>query len=240
MLRTFSLLSFLLMLNFTMQAQTDDEQQEQSMLDSAQVSNAEISKALKLTLKKGVDQGTRKLKQTRGLFDLGSPDSDLGQVIEVIQTLNKLDKVDLVEELQKILNRSAAGIVNTSKPIFNQAIEQISFGDAYRILMRGENAATKFVKDETSPAIKAALQPKVEEILKNSGAEDVWTEILSIYNAATGENIDLNLAESITDDVVRKMFNQIAAEEVKMRLNDYLWTSAILKKVFALQIKMKR
>lgn len=210
-----------------------------AQLANANLTNAEVSTALKLTLKSGVQEGHKNLKQQRSLFSLGKSDTTAADISKIISTMYKFDHIDLVNELDKILNRDAAGILNTAEPIFNHAIDQMSIGDAYRVLMSAENGATKYFKDHASPEIKKQLQPQINKILNNTGANQKWDEILKVYNEVTGQNVSIDLSSYLADDIMREMFNEIAAQEVKMRLNDYLRTTLILQEVYKLQDGVK-
>lgn len=212
---------------------------QKAVLDSANLTNEDISKALKLTLKMGVDDGISGIRKKRSLFDFGSQinagPSSLDTILQIAQTVDKLNKADYVEELNNLLNKTRPNIISAIRPVFNNAIQHQDLGDAYALLIAGDIAATKYLKDHSEDQIIEALEPQIDQILTGAGVNDKWSQILSAFNELTGQNISYNLSENFTRDIVRHMFNSMAEDEIKIRTSEFFRNSLLLKSVFALQ-----
>ncbi len=231
----FPIIFFFLLLSTFAQSQ----QKEKEIMDSANVTEADISNTLKQTLKMGVDEGVKELKKpkafkkSQGLFKENVP-TELKKVDE------KLDDSGFSNDLNSFENDLSKGIaqaVKDAEPIFDAAINQINFTDAFRILMGGKNEATQYLQSTAGKEIEEKLGPIIQRTLTASGAMDKYGALLSEYQKLTGETVDFNLVNYLAGEVTNNMFKKIGEEEAKIRLNAYLWKNVVFKNVFGLQKK---
>jgi hypothetical protein len=69
------------------------------------------------------------------------------------------------------------------------------------------------------------------------GADKVWSNIITKYNAIAGKNINPDLNGYVTEQAVKGVFNMVAEKEAGIRTNANLRTTTLLQQVFALQDK---
>ncbi len=216
------------------QAQILDSQDH----DTEEVSEAEVSEALKETLKEGVNESAkdlRKEKITRStdFFGLDIP----AEIREITNVLDQAGLGDLLSQFGHDLDAAVSSIVDGTKQVIDEEIEDLTFQDAYHVLKAGNSAATEYLKGQASGEIEKKLRPLVEKSLISSGALDKWSAIAAAYKKTTGKDLDFDPVNYITDEAIDGMFVKMAKEEAKIRVNSYLWGSFIMKRVFKREVR---
>ncbi len=197
--------------------------------------NAEISEALKGALKIGVEKSTDELRKsevnTNAIPKIDTPNA----ITRVVDNASNSGNKEEVEDLQNSVNESIKGIVDAAKDLFLAAINDINFRDAYRILMGGKNAATRYLEENFGSQIENELGPKIEKSLTATGALTKWNTLVNQYQKATGETINFNLVDYVNKQVTGNLFEELGKKEAEFRINQYLWTNVVFKNVFGLQ-----
>ena len=138
----------------------------------------------------------------------------------------------------KVLNRAAEDAVKEATPIFVDAVKQMTFNDAKNILMGNESSATTYLQNTTSTALYAKFNPVIKNSFAKVGADKVWTNIITKYNAIPlVTKVNPDLTDYTTNKAMEGVFKMIAVEEKDIRTNLTARSSDLLKKVFALQDK---
>jgi hypothetical protein len=144
----------------------------------------------------------------------------------------------LADEGLKVLNRAAEDAVKEATPIFVDAVKQMTFNDAKNILMGNESSATTYLQNTTSTALYAKFNPVIKNSFAKVGADKVWTNIITKYNAIPlVTKVNPDLTDYTTNKAMEGVFKMIAIEEKEIRTNLTARSSDLLKKVFALQDK---
>ncbi|TMU57270.1 DUF4197 domain-containing protein [Flagellimonas algicola] len=212
-------------------------QQVVNQLPQGTVGNAEIAQALKDALNQGIEKQVNKLASMDGFFK--------NELVKILlpEELKKVDKAlrdvglgNLADEGLRVINRAAEDAVDKSIPIFVDAVKQISFEDARKILLGADNAATTFLESSTSTKLYNKFKPVIEQSFKKVGADDIWRNIISKYNSLPLTNdVNPDLTDYTTKEALEGVYTMIAVEEKKIRTNISSRTTELLKKVFALQ-----
>jgi hypothetical protein len=92
------------------------------------------------------------------------------------------------------LNRAAEKAVPFAKDIFWEAIGQMTFDDATKILNGGDTAATDYFKAKTSKKLQTAFRPSVEDVMNQVGVNRQYNELIGRYKS-------MPFAKSVTFDV---------------------------------------
>ena len=198
----------------------------QSIMNSTQQSGAlssvDISNGLKQALELGIAQGVDLLSQKDGYYG-----NSLAKIIGL---------GSLADEGVKLLNRAAEDAVTEAKPIFINAVKNLSFSDATAILTGGKNAATDYLKKTTTQSLIQAFSPKIQASLGKVGADQVWSSIIDKYNAVPlVTKVNPDLTSYVTEKAIDGLFLQIAQKEEDIRTNIGSRTTPLLQKVFAKQ-----
>lgn len=141
-----------------------------------------------------------------------------------------------VEKFEETLNRAAEEACKEALPIFKDAILNMSISDGFAILNGGNGAATRYLKDNTTSALKTAFRPKVEAAIATVKLTDYWNPIITKYNSAMnftgGEKLNPDLNEYVLDRAVSGLFHMVEKEEDKIRVDPLARVSDLLQKVF--------
>jgi len=201
--------------------------------------NQDIAAGLKEALNNGITKEVTKLTATDGFFK--------NQLVKILlpTELQKVDKTlrniglsSLADEGLKVLNRAAEDAVKEATPIFVSAVKNMTFTDAKNILLGTDNAATTYLQNTTKTALYAKFSPVVQNSLGKVGADKVWTNIITKYNAVPlTTDVNPDLTDYVTDKAMEGVFKMIAVEEKDIRTNLAARTSDLLKRIFAMQDK---
>jgi hypothetical protein len=199
----------------------------------------ETGKGLKEALEIGVSKGADALARPDGYFK--SPYKILLPT-EAQKVVSRLQSVPgfqgLEADLTERLNRAAEDAATKAKPIFLNAIRQLTFQDAINILMGEKNAATQFLVRTTRTPLYDAFQPVINESLEKVNAVSLWSTASTTYNKIPlVSKVNTKLDDHVTNKALDGLFLKIEEEERNIRANPLARTSELLKKVFSKQDK---
>ena len=204
---------------------------------SSALSSLDISNGLKQALELGIAQGVDLLSQKDGYYG-----NSLVKILfpeplqKVDNTLRSIGLGSLADEGVKLLNRAAEDAVTEAKPIFINAVKNLSFSDATAILTGGKDAANPYLKKTTTQSLVEAFSPKIQSSLGKVGADKVWSNIIGKYNAVPlVTKVNPDLTGYVTEKAIDGLFTQIAQKEEDIRTNIGSRTTPLLQKVFAKQ-----
>lgn len=203
------------------------------------VSQTEIIGGLKEALTVGIGNGANLASKTDGFWK--NPQIKIPLPTEAQKVENTLRQIGLGSEVDKALlaiNRGAEDAAKSAKPIFVNAIKQMTFQDAMAILKNdNKQAATDFLKKVTTTQLTAAFKPVMQQSLEKTLATKYYGDIVKEYNKVPLVQNKLNpdLSDFVTQKALDGLFFMVAKEEEKIRKDPLARVSSLLKKVFALQ-----
>jgi enolase len=131
------------------------------------------------------------------------------------------------------MNRAAEKAASEAKSIFLTAIKEMTVRDAVNIVKGTDNAATMYLKNNTSPQLIDKFQPIIKTSLDNVNATRYWSDLITIYNKIPMvKKMNPDLPQYVTQKAIDGLFIMIAKEELKIRKDPVARTSELLKKVF--------
>jgi hypothetical protein len=217
--------------------------------------DADIVAGLREALRVGTDTSVSILNKENGYFqDLAvkilMPEEVQNLYNQLPEGLAKEGLTPVVNDLILKVNRAAEDAAVEAKPIFVNAITNISIVDGYSILKGNDNAATMYLKGATYEGLRGLFQPKIEaslakEIVGGVSASSTYTSFVNTYNDAV-DVLNLNpfkekeyqkittnsLSEHTTRKALDGLFLKVAEEEKAIRTNPLARVTEILKKVF--------
>lgn len=199
------------------------------------VSQDEAGMGIKEALTQGVTTAVLNLNKTDGFFGsefykmLLPPDA-----VKIETTLRKAGMGAQVDKAILAINRGAEDAVAFAKPIFVEAIKEMTITDALNILKGNKDAATQYFKQKTTAKLIAAFTPSVQSSLEKTEATKYYGDIVTTYNKfpTTFKKINPDLTSFVVGKAVDALFDQVAKEEANIRANPLARTSDLLKKVF--------
>ena len=201
------------------------------------VGNADIAAGLKEALNNGITKQVSKLTATDGFFKNEAVKILLpAELQKVDKTLRDLGMSSLADEGLKVLNRAAENAVKEATPVFVTAVKNMTFTDARNILLGNDTSATNYLQTSTSTALYGKFNPIVKSSLGKVGADKVWANIITKYNAIPlVKKVNPDLGDYVTQQAMNGVFKMVAVEEKDIRNNFSARSSDLLKRVFALQ-----
>ena len=205
-------------------------------------SPAEMAMGLKEALEKGTGQSIDRLNLENGF--LGNPAIKLPfpeEAIQVERSLRKIGLGNLCDQLITSLNRAAEDAVKEARPLFTQAIKEMTFKDVQGILLGSERAATDYLQLSTTAGLKVKFAPPIQASLQKVGATAHWETVMSRYNKIPlVKPVNTDLTAYVTDKALQGLFVEIAKEELALRKNINLRSSPLLQKVFGFADSQKK
>lgn len=203
---------------------------------------SEISMGLKEALEKGTGISADRLSLENGY--LGNLDVKIlfpEEAKNVENTLRSIGLGSMCDQVITSLNRAAEDAAIAAKPIFTDAIKQMSFQDVQNILLGDQNAATMYFEGSTTSSLSREFAPIIDTSLKKVDATKYWSEVMTRYNKVPFvKKVDTDLTAYVTQKAIDGLFVEIAKEELKIRENINARTSPLLQKVFGYAESQKK
>jgi len=202
---------------------------------SSGITENEAGQGIKEALTNGVTTAVLNLNKTDGFFGsefykmLLPPDAK-----KVESTLRNIGMGGQVDKAILAINRGAEDAVGFAKPIFVDAIKEMTLKDALNIIKGPKDGATNYFKDRTKEKLITAFTPSVKSSLDKTDATKYYSDIITSYNnlPTTFKKINPDLTSYVVGRAVDALFDQVAKEEANIRANPLARTSDMLKKVF--------
>jgi Protein of unknown function (DUF4197) len=199
------------------------------------ITENEAGLGIKDALLQGVTTAVLNLNKTDGFFG-----NQLYKMLlpedakKVEKTLRNLGMGSQVDKAILAINRGAEDAVAFAKPIFIDAIKEMTLKDALNIIKGDKDEATKYFKEKTKQKLITAFTPSVKTSLDKVEATKYYSDIVTTYNKlpTTFKKAEPNLTDYVVGKAVDALFDQVAKEEANIRANPLARTSDILKRVF--------
>ena len=150
------------------------------------------------------------------------------------KTLRNIGMGSQVDKAILSINRGAEDAVAFAKPIFIDAIKEMTLTDALKLISGPKDGATNYFKEKTKQKLLTAFTPSVQSSLEKVDATKYYSDVVTSYNKlpTTFKKIDPDLTSYVVGKAVDALFDQVAKEEMNIRANPLARGSDILKKVF--------
>jgi hypothetical protein len=202
---------------------------------STTITQAEAAQGIRDALDQGVGRGISLLNKEDGFFGNQAYKLLLPQeAVKIENTLRQIGMGSLVDKAILQINRSAEDAVGYARPIFLDAIKQMTIADAINIIKGPKDAATQYFREKTTSKLIAAFTPIIKGSLDKFSATKYYGDMISTYNnfPTTMNKLNPDLPSYVVDKAVSALFDQVAQEEANIRANPVARTTDILKKVF--------
>ncbi|QXV65851.1 DUF4197 domain-containing protein [Mucilaginibacter sp. 21P] len=205
-------------------------------------SQLEMSNGLKQALEIGTAQSADQLSAVDGFFKnaavkiLFPPEAQ-----KVESTLRSIGLGKLADNVILSLNRAAEDAASQAKPIFVNAIKQMTIQDVTNILLGQQDAATQYFRRTTTAQLAANFRPVIQTSLNKVGATKYYGDAAAAYNRIPlVTKINPNITDYVTQKAIDGLFVVIAKEELNIRQNISARTTPLLQKVFGYYDRNKR
>ena len=209
----------------------------QQLSGGLEPTTAEIGQGLKQALELGISEGATLLSQRDGYF------KSQYKILLPAEARKVTDKLKLIPGFSDVenvvlekLNRAAEDAAASAKPIFVNAIREMTFEDALNILMGPDNAATQYLDLKTHDPLYNEFHPVIVTSLNKFNAIEYWADAVNAYNKIPlVEKVNPSLDQYVTEKALDGLFGMVAKKELQIRTDINSRTTDLLKKVFAKQ-----
>jgi len=199
------------------------------------ITEAEAGEGIKEALGQGLVKAVLQLNREDGFFRdafykiLMPPDA-----VKIENTLRDLGMGRMVDKAILQINRAAEDAAGFAKPIFVDAIKNMTISDAIGLVRNGDTSATHFFRIKTTDKLMTAFLPVIKSSLDKVDATKYYSDAVNTYNnfPTTFKKINPDLPSFVTERATHALFDLVAKEELNIRQNIAARTTELLKKVF--------
>ena len=232
--RTVAAMMIVLLTALPASAQLDQILKGLGLSQKSGLSDVKIGSGLKEALKIGTQNAVNLTGRLDGYF--------INQAIKILmpeklQTMEKgLRAVGFgpqVDEFILSMNRAAERAAPAAKSIFWDAIGEMTFEDARKILGGGNTAATDYFKAKTTDKLTVAFKPAVDQAMNEVGVTRQYKELVGKFQSIPfmkSESYDID--QYVVAKALDGLFYVVGEEEKKIRTNPAARVTDLLKEVF--------
>lgn len=198
------------------------------------ITNREAINALKGALDRGARAAVAQLGRENGFLGDARVRIPLPEGLRRAEkNMRRFGMAKYADELIVTLNRAAEAAVQEAKPLFVDALRQMSVQDAKGILTGGDTAGTAYFRRVTGGELGRRFLPIVRRATARVGLAQKYNQY-----AAHGVRVglvdaeDANLDDYVTRRALDGLFFMVAEEEKKIRRDPVGTASSLLRKVF--------
>jgi hypothetical protein len=200
-----------------------------------------MAAALKEALSVGTGKAVSFLNQPGGYLNNAQFKIPFPPEAEKVETkMRQIGMGSQVDKFVTTMNQAAENAAAEAKPIFVNAVQQMTLTDAKNILLGADNSATVYFKDKTYSGLTSAFSPKIKTALDATSATKYWSEIITKYNKIPMvKKMNPDLVSYTTGKALDGLFLKLSQEEKDIRSSTAARPTELLKNVFGWADKMK-
>lgn len=198
------------------------------------LSDTQIIAGLKEALQVGTGNAINLTGRLDGFFKNAAIKILLPKQLNTVgKGLRAIGQGQLVDEFVMSMNRAAEKAAPEARKIFVDAIKQMTFNDARKILFGSDTAATEYFQDKTSDKIATAFRPIISRAMDDVGATRQYKELVAQFKSIPFARMQsLDIDEYVVGKALDGLFYMVGEEEKKIRKNPAARITSILKDVF--------
>ena len=210
---------------------------EKSISPKSSLTENEIVKGLKEALAIGIQDAIGNVSKLDGYYENPKIKVPLPSAIKKVEAiLRGVGYGSKVDAFELSMNRAAEKAAPEAKSIFGDAIKQMSFSDARRILEGKDNEATLYLKDKTFNILARTFEPIVHESMSQVGVTHQYQDLnTKIDSLPFTKPLSFDLNQYVTEGALNGLFYMLAEEERKIRKDPAARVNDLLKRVFGSQ-----
>lgn len=198
------------------------------------LTESKIIDGLKEALKIGSENAIGIVSKTNGYFNNPKIKIPLPSSVQKIEKIIRLSGYgSLVDSFELSMNRAAEKAAPQAKSLLWEAIKQMGFDDAKKILNGRDNEATLYFKDKTYDRLGDIFKPIVHESMSKVGVTQRYQDLEAKARSLPLSNLyDFDLNQYVTGKALDGLFLMVEEEEKKIRENPTARVTELLKEVF--------
>jgi hypothetical protein len=138
-----------------------------------------------------------------------------------------------IDDFELSMNRAAEKAAPAARGIFKDALMQMTFEDASKILTGGNTSATEYFKSKTSEKLSASFRPTVESAMQETGVVKQYQQLAGgIQSLPFGRSQKFDITDYVVGKALDGLFYMLGQEEKKIRTDPAAQVTPLLKEVF--------
>ncbi len=197
--------------------------------------SSKIELGLKEALNVGVKNSIKSLGRNNGYFANAAVKIPLPEAVRQVESiLRGFGFGPELDEFTLSMNRAAEKAAPLAADIFANAIADMSFDDAHKILRGGDTAATDYLRGKTYDKLLTLFEPAVRKTMKDYKVTKQYEDIIGKAQKLpmVGLVVDLDVNRYVSSKALDGLFYVIAREETSIRTNPKARVTSLLKDVF--------
>ncbi|MFN0107274.1 MAG: DUF4197 domain-containing protein [Blastocatellia bacterium] len=198
------------------------------------LSDSKIIRGLKEALQIGTGNAINLTGRLDGFFKNAAIKILLPKQLSTVgKGLRAIGQGRMVDEFVMSMNRAAEKAAPEARKIFLDALKQMTFDDARKILFGNDTAATEYFKGKTSDKITTAFQPIISRSMDEVGATKQYKDLLARFkDIPFAKTQSLDIDSYVVGKALDGLFFMVGEEEKKIRKDPLARVTSVLKDVF--------
>jgi len=195
---------------------------------------ARVAAGLREALQIGSERAANRVGRVDGylaneMIRIGLPES-------MHSTASRLRQLGLgrqVDQLEIAMNRAAEAAAEDAVTLFRDAITGMRPADVMAVFRGGDDAATRYLRNQSETRLRQRYQPIVRRHLDQVQGLDYYREIAERWNRLPMvDPLEVDLETHVTDHALDGLFLILAEEERRIRSDPVARTTELLREVF--------
>ncbi len=193
-----------------------------------------IASALKEAISIGTNNAVNSVSQIDGYFGNKTIKILMPEKIKMLADgLGNTGYQKNVDDFILSMNRAAEKAAPSAKSVFIDAIKEMTFEDARKILNGSNTAATDYFREKTRNKLYDTFKPTISSNMKKVGVTRYYKDMTSKFASLPFNKIEaLDLDHYVTNKSLEGLFIMIGEEEKKIRTDPKARVTELLKTVF--------
>lgn len=195
---------------------------------------ARIASGLREALQIGTERAANRVGRIDGylaneMIRVGLPDS----MRSAAARLRQLGLGSQVDQLEVAMNRAAEAAAEEAVGLFREAISGMRPADVMAVFRGGEDAATRYLRDQSESRLRQRYQPIVRHHLDQVQGLATYRDIAERWNRLPlVDPLEVDLEAHVTSQALDGLFQILAEEERRIRTDPAARTTQLLREVF--------
>ncbi|RPD44200.1 DUF4197 domain-containing protein [Paracnuella aquatica] len=154
-------------------------------------------------------------------------------VRKALNTVQQLGLTPEVDRFTNTLGTAAEKTATASMPVFMNAIDNLKFTDAIRLIKAGGTSGTDYLRSAAGDSLRRAIRPIMLAAIDEYKLNDEWNKITKPVSSLTGNRLNLDLPTIMAGMVSETMFRKMEEKEREVRIQASARSTVLLQKVFS-------
>ncbi len=193
-----------------------------------------IMSALKEAISIGANNAVKSVSKNDGYFGNQAIKILMPEKIKMITDgLSKIGYQKQVDDFILSMNRAAEKAAPEATAFFINAVKEMTFDDARKILNGGDTAASDYFEGKTKDKLYNEFKPIISSSMNETGVTRYYKDMTSKFTSLPFMKTEtLDLDHYVTNNALDGLFYMIGEEEKKIRKDPAARVTELLKKVF--------